>query len=106
VIPSTDRAQPGARTGDLVMDLRNGRDWSVGDAEISVRRDTVQLRHAGRGLAILDRDLFRSQLIQFDPEPLAVDDVVWSVHIGIITFMACGNSTFRVGAGHWAPWSR
>jgi hypothetical protein len=82
-------------TGELVLDLRNGQDWSAADAELSLRRDTVLLRHEGRNLAVLDRDLFRDWLIQTEPEPLMVDDVVWSVQVGI-TFMAAGKVAFRV----------
>ena len=84
-------------TGELLLDLRNGRDWSTGDAELSVRRDTVVLRHQGRGLAVLDRELFADWLSLAEPEPLAVDDVVWQVQVGI-TFMTVGHSWYRVGA--------
>jgi hypothetical protein len=82
-------------TGELLLELRNGRDWSVGDAQLSLRRDTVVLHHAGRGLAVLDRDRFRDWLIDPEPDPLIVDDVVWSVQVGV-TFMAAGASSFRV----------
>lgn len=86
----------GQWTGELLLDLRNGRDWSVGDAELSLRRDTVVLRHQGRGLAVLDREVFADWLAQPEPEPLAVDDVVWQVQVGV-TFMTVADSWYRVG---------
>jgi len=82
-------------TGELVLDLRNARDWSVGDAEISIRRDTVIVRHQGRGLATLDRDWFRNWLTQTEPEPYVVDDVVWTAQLGS-TFITAGTAAFRV----------
>ena len=45
-------------TGELMIDLRNMRDWSVGDADLTVGRDTVIMRHGGRHLASMDRDHF------------------------------------------------
>ena len=86
----------GQWTGELLLDLRNGRDWSIGDAELSVRRDTVLLRHQGRNLAVLDRELFSAWLSHTNPDPLVVDDVVWQVQVGV-TFMTVGHSWFRVG---------
>ncbi len=94
---TTDNARPGEWTGELVLDLRNGRDWSVGEAEVSVRRDTVIVRHAGRGLAVMDRELFADWLSRADPQPLELDDVGWQVQVGV-TFMTVGGSWFRVGA--------
>ena len=87
----------GQWTGELLLDLRNGRDWSIGEAELSIRRDTVVLRHQSRGLAIMDRELFADWLSHDDPSPLAVDDVVWRVQVGV-TFMTVGHSWFRVVA--------
>jgi hypothetical protein len=83
--------------GELELELRNGRDWSVGDAQLSLRPDSVLVRHAGRGLAVLDRDRFRDWLMDSEPEPLIVDDVVWSVQVGV-TFLAAGSTSFRVTA--------
>ena len=91
----TGERQSSIWMGELVLELRNGRDWSVGDAELSLQRDTVLLRHAGRGLAVLDRDRFRTWLLDPEPTPLMVDDVVWSVQVGV-TFMLTGSASFRV----------
>jgi hypothetical protein len=82
-------------TGELTLDLRNPRGWSVRAAELTVRRDTVVVRHEGRNLAVLDRDFFRRWLGEPEPVPYAVDDLVWSVQIGM-TFMTSGSTTFRV----------
>jgi hypothetical protein len=82
-------------TGELVLDLRNGRNWSAGDAELSVHLDTVTLRHGERDLAILDRQRFRMWLLQAEPQPMRVDDVVWFTEFGI-TFMNTGAGSFRV----------
>ena len=88
----------GAWTGELVLELRSGNDWSIGDAEVSVRRDTVVLRHEGRCLAVLDRDQLRNWLTRAEPEPLAVDDAIWSVDTGttFIAVMAGSAPRFRV----------
>jgi hypothetical protein len=88
-------------TGELLLELRNARDWSVGDAELSVRRETVIVHHADRSLAVMDRDLFRDWLHQSDPAPLDVDDVVWSVQLGM-TFMSVGPASFRQVEGRAA----
>ncbi len=90
--------QTGVWTGELVLELRNGRDWSVGDAEVSVRRDTVVLRHDGRCLAVLDRDQLRDWLTAAEPQPLAVDEAIWSVDTGstFIAVMAGSSPRFRV----------
>jgi hypothetical protein len=82
-------------TGEMTLELRNARNWSVQEAELSVRRDTVTLHHAGRDLANLDRQQFRAWLLQADPDPLHVDDVVWSTQFGT-TFLSAGAGSFRV----------
>ena len=93
-------AQTGVWTGELVLELRNGRDWSIGGAEVSVRRDTVVLRHDGRCLAVLDRDQLRDWLTTTHPEPLVVDDAIWSVDTGstFLAVLAGSSPRFRVTA--------
>ena len=82
-------------TGQVILELCGGADQSVGEAELSLHRELVWLRHDGRALAVIDRDLFRGWLIQTEPAPLVVDDVVCSVQVGI-TFLATGTALFRV----------
>lgn len=85
-------------TGELVLELRNGRDWSVGDAEVSVHRDTVIVRHVQRCIAVMDRDQFRAWLSTTDPGPLAHDDAIWSVQAGMtfLAVMSGSQAAFRV----------
>ncbi len=85
-------------TGELILELRNGRDWSVGDAEVSVRRDTVIVRHAERCIAVMDRDQFRDWLTTAEPCPLAQDDAIWSIQAGMtfLAVMSGSQAAFRV----------
>ena len=71
-------------TGDLVLELRNGRDWSSGVLEVSLHRDTVRVRHGGYLRAELDRDVFRAWLIRPNGTTLTVDDTVWLVDLGVV----------------------
>jgi hypothetical protein len=82
-------------TGELMIDLRNMRDWSVGDADLTVGRDTVIMRHGGRHLASMDRDHFRDFLTCADPEVYQVDEVKWTVSVGA-TCLETGHSFFTV----------
>lgn len=81
-------------TGDLVLELRNGRDWAAGTLEVAVWRDTLHVRHLGRTLAVLDRDEFRAWLIR-PAEPHRVDDTEWSVSLGV-TCLALRYSRYTV----------
>jgi hypothetical protein len=96
-ITTHNAPRPEHWTGELALDLRNGRNWPAGDAQLSVRRDTVIVRHAGRDVANLDRQRFRVWLLQVEPEPMRVDDVVWFTEFGV-TFMNAGAGSFRVTA--------
>ncbi len=69
-------------TGPIEFEMHNGRGWGIGTAELAVQRDLVLLRFADRVLAVMDRDRFREWLIH-PREPMAVDDVVWSVEAGV-----------------------
>jgi hypothetical protein len=73
-----------AWTGDMVLELRNGRDWSSGVLEVGVHRDTVRVRHGGSLRAELDRDVFRAWLIRPSDTTLSVDDTVWSMDLGVV----------------------
>jgi hypothetical protein len=84
-------------TGRLTLELRNGRDWAAGEAEVTLSRDTVDLCVHGRQLAVMDRDRLREWLTQAEPEPYAVDDLVWSVQLGA-TCLAAGTAFFTVTA--------
>ena len=95
------RTTPTARTawtGTLVLGLRNGRGWSVGDAEVNVRRDCVIVEHAGRSVATLDRGRFRDWLMKPEPAPLAEDDAIWSVQAGLtfLAVMSGSQAAYRV----------
>ena len=91
---------PGLWTGPLHLDLRNARDWSVGELDVSIARDTVEVRHQGRSLAVLDRDYFREWIFrpQFTYE---VDDTVWTCELGV-TVLHVGYSRFTVTADSMA----
>lgn len=71
-------------TGDLVLELRNGRDWSSGVLDVGVHRDTVRVRHGGSLRAELDRDVFRDWLIHPNDTTLTVDDTVWFLDLGVV----------------------
>ena len=90
----TQPLAPGMWTGHLTLDLRNARNWDVGELEVAVRRDTVEVRHHGRSLASLDRDAFREWMIR--PQCAhRVDETVWTCVSGV-TVMTVGYSVFRV----------
>lgn len=82
-------------TGELLIDLRNMRDWSVGDASLTVGRDAVIMRFGGRHLASMDRVRFRDFLGRPDPDVYQVDDVRWTVSVGA-TCLETGHSFFTV----------
>jgi hypothetical protein len=64
--------------GDLVFDLRNGRNWRVGTVRISLGRYRLTLAVDERTSAVIDRELFRLWLA--DPRaPFPVGGVTWSV---------------------------
>lgn len=71
-------------TGDLTLELRNGRDWSSGALDVGVHRDTIHVRHGGATRAVLDRDGFRAWLIHPDVGPHTVDDTEWFMNLGVI----------------------
>jgi hypothetical protein len=65
-------------TGRLDFDLLNGRGWRVATIDVVVRIDNLTLWHDNRSLAVIDRDRFRQWLVR-PKQPLAIDDVVWTV---------------------------
>ena len=69
-------------TGDVILELRNGRDWKTGSLEVGVHRDTLRVGHGGHTLAVVDRTAFRAWLIH-PSVPFEVDDVIWSTSVGI-----------------------
>lgn len=73
-------------TGPLNLTVRNGRDWSSGNLELTVSVDIVEVRHLGRMLAVLDRDLWRSwlRLPDDDDQEMPVDDCRWTRHGGLV----------------------
>lgn len=91
----TVRTEASTWHGELTLDLRNGRDWSVGEANLSIGRDTVIVRYDGRDLAYLDRQRFRAWLFLGEPAPMRVDDIEWSMHLSG-TYMSVGSACFRV----------
>lgn len=81
-------------TGDLTLELRNGRDWSAGLLEIACRRDTLQVRHLGHTLAVLDRVGFGRWLS--NPRiPHTVDDTTWTMS-GDVTVLSLRYATYSV----------
>lgn len=90
------RNQPEAPwIGELVLDLRNGRNWAAGTADLSIRRDTIVVRLMGRELAVMDRDRLREWLTTPEPDPLAVDDAIWMAELGM-TYLSAGQGLFRI----------
>ena len=83
-------------TGQLDVELRNGRNWSVGTIDIRLGLDTVSLWYHDRSLAVMDRDQFREWL--FHPRGLIfeVDDVVWSVEAGVTCLTVGGTGQYTV----------
>ena len=87
-------------TGELLLDLRDTHKWSPEEAELSVRFDTVIIRHRGLCTAVMDRAVLRDWLTHPQPGPLTVDDATWSVETGM-TFLRVtpgGRSQFRITA--------
>jgi hypothetical protein len=82
-------------TGELVIGLRNLRDWSAGDADLTIGRDSVVMRHGGRHLACMDRSRFRDFLTSPAPDVYEVDEVRWTVSVGS-TCVQTGQSFFAV----------
>ena len=82
-------------TGDVRLALRNGREWSAGVAELTLHIETVHVRHLGRSLAIADRERLAHWLTQTNPHPYAVDDITWSVELGL-TFLTIGHTAFSI----------
>ena len=82
-------------TGELALELLNRRGWSVGPAELTLRPRSVVVRHDGHTLGVLDRDWFRRWLTQPQPDPYLVDELAWTVQLGI-TFLMTGTAVYRV----------
>ena len=89
-----ERLVPSQWTGSLHLDLRNARGWSAGALDLAVGRDTVQVRHQGRELAILDRDQFRDWMIR--PQfAYVADDTAWATEMDVTVFQV-GRSRFTI----------
>jgi hypothetical protein len=84
-------------TGPLTLTVRDGRDWATARLELTVGRHVVEVRHLGRLLAVLDRDRWRTWLLlpEADEEELAVDDVRWTRHAGLVRCWS-GRSGLRL----------
>jgi hypothetical protein len=64
--------------GRMEFDLSDDKGWRIGTVEIVIRTDHVSLWFGNRTLAVMDRDLFRSWLVN-PGEPFGIDDVTWSM---------------------------
>jgi hypothetical protein len=69
-------------TGDLILDLRNGRAWNSGSLDIAVHRSSVHVGRGGYTLAVLDRSAFRVWLIN-PSRPYEADDTIWTNSAGL-----------------------
>lgn len=91
---TSDIARP-IWTGRLTLELRNGRNWAVGDLELDVRLDTIRMSREGRELTVVDRDYLRSWLSMAEPDPYQVEDTVWSAELDR-TYVTSGTAAFWV----------
>lgn len=67
-------------TGPITIPVSSMICSPAGQLELAVSWDIVEVRHLGRMLAVLDRDVWRSwlRLPDDDDHELSVDDVRWT----------------------------
>ena len=82
-------------TGEISLDLRNGQNRSAGVAELTLHIETINVGRLERSRAIVDRPRLAYWLTRTNPEPFRVDDICWSVEVGL-TLLTIGRSTFKV----------
>lgn len=83
-----------AWTGPIELELVSARGWRHGVAEIVVRADTVEI-WVRRQMALLHRAQLRDWLRRHR-EPLAQDDVVWTVAGGRFALSIDGSEAYLV----------
>jgi hypothetical protein len=72
-----DEAAGTAWTGRLEFDVLSPGGCPIGQVEIVVKRDDLEVRFADRNLAVLDRVTLRRWL-RNPAHPYSMDDVTWS----------------------------